>query len=320
MCKVLIIPSVKKLNEDQIKGLVKAVAGVMTQRDSDGFGYAYVGKEGLYAERFLDVERIKPMLPEAPNANFLEPESDCVGTISKPVGGLIVHSRTSTNVTTLQATHPFVKDGKALIHNGVCTNVGDPVEYPSGNDSEMLFQHYLLGGMSRVAASVAGYYAVGLLDADKRQTVVFKDSTAHLHSVYVKTLGSLVFATTPEILDKVCKYFKEQCRVMRVKDNVHLTFDANGKLIEQSDFVPMKRTFGELDSKSLGYTPTEYGASVDDGPTVEIPAHRMENVQIYDAFGRELTYEQYQALSPSERLMCEVFDGARTYGADAYAV
>ncbi len=318
MCKVLIIPNVAKLDQTEVKALIKAVAGVMTERDQDGFGYAYQGAKGLYSERFLDVDRVKPMLPDAPLHSFLEACSDSSGVASKPIGGLLVHSRTSTNVTTLAATHPFTHDNVAMIHNGVCANVGEVVEYPSGNDSEMLFKHYLAGGMDRVAKSVSGYYAVGMLDGKKRQTIVIKDSTANLYSVYVAALGSLVFATTEAILDKVCKHFKEQSRTMRVKDNVHLVFSVSGALISQSSFTPIKRSFGELDARSLGYVPNDYGISEDDGPSISVPANRLESLDIYDRQGRLVPYEVYKTLSVDEQESCEVFDGARSVGGNSY--
>jgi predicted glutamine amidotransferase len=314
MCKILVIPRIDSLAEKQVRDLVRHVSKLMTERDADGFGYAYLGDSGIYAERFLDTSRINPMLPSSPRVSFLEPQSECHGVPSKPVGGLIVHARTSTNKVSLGATHPFIQDGRALIHNGVVSNLGESVDYPSGNDSEMLFQHYLKGGIDRVSASVAGYYAVGILDERTKQTVVFKDATARLYGIYVKAIKSYAFATTPEILSKVAGFFKEKCRVLKFRDNTHLVFNASGRLVSESTFTPIERSFGALDYQSLGYSS---GVTVDEpGVDDTIPDYRLEHCDIEDAFGRPVSFEEFSKMSASEQDECRIRDGHKLrYGA-----
>lgn len=306
MCKLLIIPRIDKLTQDETAKLVQHVRKKMTERDADGFGYAYLGQKGLYSERFLDTERVRAMLPEMPLASFIEARSDCYGTPSKPIGGLLVHSRTSTNLVSLNATHPFIEAGQAFIHNGVVSNVGEAVSYPSGNDSEMLFQHYLKGGIQRVSESVSGYYACGILDANRKQTVVIKDSTANLYCIYVKKLESFAFGTTAEILGKVANFFKERCRVMKVKNNVCVTFNASGRCISETSFKPIERSFGELDYKSLGTSYLEYKPK-----EVKREDYELEVSEIYDSWGRPISYPEYTAMSLAEQEECRIYDGHR---------
>lgn len=231
MCKIMVASGMKIETEvDSVKfdTFLKTAAAELTQYDSDGFGYVAMGTTGMFGERWLCTDEAfdRPsMKPE--DASFYEAFGNAVkfnparmynsfGT--KPtnwigVTSILLHARASTNTVSIENTHPFVKDGTAVIHNGVISNANEFKLELSTCDSEAILQSYLSNkiatnpeNMDMVGYELQGWYAVAVL-TDKYLDI-FKEQSSSLVVSRNKELGTL-FCTKSEILNKslvLCGY------------------------------------------------------------------------------------------------------------------
>jgi predicted glutamine amidotransferase len=231
MCKVFVINDMSKLSTKQLPKVVETIAEHITKSERHGFGYAIQGTNGLFGERTTEPSEYKysfskPMFEE----EFIELTYNRIGKPSKITGAGIFHGRTSTNHVNITNTHPIVKHGWTLIHNGVVTNQGKKYTKITSNDTEDLVHYMAKNGIKGVEKYLSGYYAFAAFDPDGILHIA-RDSMARLVCAYVKDLESIVFATTKELLNSVAKELKwNMSAIGDVIDDVYMTFNGTNRL------------------------------------------------------------------------------------------
>jgi predicted glutamine amidotransferase len=318
MCKIFIATNTAKMTKKQLTALIDAVAKPITDAERDGFGLAYNTESGLYAEQWVNPnDFLAKKIKRGPNDAVLmaPPEHNVIGTNdSKHVGGLLVHGRTSTNNVSLINTHPFVNDRYALIHNGVVQNIGEHVERVSTNDTEFVLTHYTNGGMPKVAESLTGYYACGLIDKTNGNTIVFRDATARLNVTWLDKFQCYIFATNQKIIVAACKALGvKRYNVSEAQENFHAVFDVNGDLISRDSFEPKKRSFGALDYKSLG-SASSYANSYESVWADDMPSYRRKDessIEYVNRDGMPISEEQFELLDWNEQAECQILQDGK---------
>lgn len=191
MCKVLIIPAIKKAKIDATMKFVRAMAATMSKGNSDGLGYAAIDESGqLFGERwFLNNEAFKPVVPVA-EVDYT-PLKDTAGKnlaqfgkalkVFKSEGwkkgpevqrynsfgngqkmtdmvALTLHTRAATCDRNLTNVHPFVDEtlDTSVIHNGVITNHKEFDLKLSTCDSESILISYLNAEVNKDISNVQG--------------------------------------------------------------------------------------------------------------------------------------------------------------------
>ena len=118
MCKIVVFTNVSEVKK--IDKLIDVVSGELAKYESDGFGYAIEGTNGVFGERSLETDNFKSSMGRKTlSFNWLTELNNSFGVKSKVNGAAIFHGRTSTNDVNILNTHPIVKNGHYLIHNGV---------------------------------------------------------------------------------------------------------------------------------------------------------------------------------------------------------
>lgn len=256
MCQILILTKTDKVKDK--KHLIETVAKHLQETQKDGFGYAMLGKQGVFGERTTNrsfksrLNMVKyPILD-----SIIEQTYNDFGKNSNPVGGAVFHGRTSTNHVTLNNTHPISLNGMHLIHNGVVRDTNE-TKYikTTTNDSEDLVHYLTTIGIKGIEQYLTGYYAVGALDKSGNLHV-FKDGIANLYVTMNKTLECLMFGTTEDLITSVAKSMKHKIgNIEKVKDNVYMIFNPQGNMISNETITPKGYTDLEASymSRSLGY-------------------------------------------------------------------
>jgi asparagine synthetase B (glutamine-hydrolysing) len=137
---------------------------------------------------------------------------------------VIAHSRYSTNVSGIDAVHPFTDKAQknALVHNGI-VDVPDNVYLESGNDSEYLTNSYFSKG-SKALKNISGYFAFLALNHSGTIDVI-RDDTAKLFASYLPDFETYIFATTEKIIEKIQKILKDNSDICEFPKNTGLIFD-----------------------------------------------------------------------------------------------
>lgn len=247
------LTKIEDLNE-----LVDIVAPLIARHDSDGFGWAALGENGVFGEKMLGgIEMYKSRLGMQDNivqGPYIETSHEYIGSQSKLIGAGIFHGRFSTNHVSLVNTHPLQKSGWTLIHNGVVTDHGPKYKMKTSNDTEHVLHRLVTEGIKGVSRRLTGYYAVAALDP-KGLLHIIRDAIAPLVVAYIADIDSKVFATNALLIEELCEAMEWTCGPMeKVKDNVHLTFNGNN-LVECVSFKSRGHSALEAKhaSKSLGY-------------------------------------------------------------------
>jgi predicted glutamine amidotransferase len=334
MCQVLMLTNTFKIKN--MKKTANVIAGVLQETQRDGFGYAVLGKQGVFGERSirpkfesrLDMDTLQVHGP------MVEPTYNQFGVVSQSLGGAIFHGRTSTNHKTLINTHPINLNNWSLIHNGVVTDLGPDYIKTTTNDTEDILHHLIHGGISAIEKNISGYYAVGAIDP-KGNLHVIKDSTARLFVAMNKTLDCLVFGTTEELIQSVSKKLKWVIGPIEVvKNDTYMIFDKHGELKQCNSFKPLGYTVNESAwmGKSLGYDDTEYSypnkevLRLTDTAEESIEAYREEidhldvSYTFKDWLGRSLSLEEFRNLDEVTKMDCLVIraDGTIVDALDYY--
>jgi hypothetical protein len=334
MCKVFVMTNMNKV--DNLETAINTIAELITEQESDGFGYAISSPEGIFGERTNQTEGFKTsfsrIIPEVP---FIKPLSyNRFGNWSEVANSGIFHGRTSTNHKTLINTHPIVKNGWTLIHNGVVSNHGPKYEMITSNDTEHLVHYISTLGVKGIEQYLSGYYAVAAYDPIG-QLHVIKDNVANLFFARLPELDSFVFGTTKELIEDVCLELGWECSIVcEVKDNVHLTYNDN-TLVSSSYIKPMG--FGQAESKhaskSLGreiygqgskpskkkmkFKNYDQGNSRDDLDNIlysedeqmfldEVNNCADLSYTFFDYHKEPMTYDEFMKLEDNEKFYCTV--------------
>ena len=219
MCKIMTIIGIGKDKGLEARRFAEIARPWLTESDFDGFGYAAAGKQGLFGERWLNVEEaFKASTPHA--YAELTGGSVEVGLGSNAFGTsqdwstattVLLHARASTNTVNMANTHPFVKNGVALVHNGVIHNADKFSRTLSTCDSEAILSLYLEHGVAgdtheaqQLVNKLTGWYAFAALTTE--HVDVMKDGSTSLYFAVVPELGDAkVYCTSDTILAAACE-------------------------------------------------------------------------------------------------------------------
>lgn len=237
MCKVLLIAGIKPETSENAWKFVEAMSRPMSAHNRDGLGYSAITADGkIFGERwlnnneaFVDVEEIKKSREgldeelftelgdavEGPKKTFTVGEYNSFGDVKREQAvAITLHTRMATSAKGMVNTHPFVKDGVSLIHNGIIKNPEDIGLEMSTCDSEAILQTYLQENVAADPANfqacadkLVGYYACGVLGNTGIGPTLdfFKGNHASLFSAKVKELDAFVISTNDDDIRNVCR-------------------------------------------------------------------------------------------------------------------
>lgn len=380
MCKVFGVTGVNEKNRSVIIQIMKDIVPSMTKFENDGLGYAAINKEGkVFGEKWVNPKdafkkrfqkKIQPASVLVPNLDkpILEQFHDVIDyseavveTFSPPIYdrfgdgkmqdavSFILHSRWSTggkDSINIQNTHPFMKNGTAMIHNGVVYNEDDFKKESSTCDSEILLNQYEKHNINMDSRSmtdafknVDAYFACLFLTqtiTEKEEMVPILDvfqNGASLKIIHVHQLNATFFVTNSQDLIDVCKKKGlSTSRAFGVSENVLIRINAiTGQVIEKQEFdyevsykwSPSNNTHDSVmdDDKSEAYLKSRYGADwrqheMRDGMEhdLDAPAYRNEPT-LYDAtrfpYQNEMDEFRKQAVNKDDELVTYI--GNRKY-------
>ena len=206
MCKLLAIVEIE--NPDKAELFVKKAIPIVTKTDNHGLGIMRLGENGVHIQRWLEPPAVVSKRKSAVLMRYekvLKHQSNETGTRSRELYAIAVHGRFATCAKSLQNTHPFYKDGTALMHNGIISNAEKFTRTLSTCDSEALLSQYIEHGvketnlrLTEALTGVQGYYAAIVFN-DNGVIDIWRDDHATLFLAHVRGVG-VVIATTKEII------------------------------------------------------------------------------------------------------------------------
>lgn len=151
-----------------------------------------------------------------------------------------------------------------------------------------------------------------------------RDSIASLYVAWIPKLQSYIFATTEQLIEKVCEGLKVKYGpIDKVDNNIYMVFKGN-ELVKQQVINPRGTEYRQAQwaSHSLGHeikgtvTPLKTQDSIidaiinsDDAAMDEVIAE-LDNVDdtyiIADGYGRSITAQEFHKLAEVNKLDCEV--------------
>ena len=211
MCKLFSIVEVE--NQEKAERFAKLAIPFITKTDNHGLGIMRLGENGTHIQRWLNpptVMRSKKSKSLLKYEKALKHQQNEEGERSRDLYAIAIHGRFATCDKSLQNTHPFYRDGSALMHNGIIPNAVDFKRVLSTCDSEALLSQYLAYGVSDsqlrltdALKGVGGYYA-SIVFNDNGTIDIWRDDTATLYLAHVRGVG-VVIATTEEIIIQTAK-------------------------------------------------------------------------------------------------------------------
>ncbi len=278
----------------------------MTNFDKDGVGYAALGSDGLWGERWrypgeawLDESRKIYTKEDA------EVEDKFKGVVDKDINynefassdkaganrgnfAVIYHSRMATCDKTLENVHPFVRDNTALIHNGVIRNADQLKLITSTCDSESILNEYVEQDVTNdpdkiqdVAKVLQGYYGCAVLTTDKKgknYLDIFREG-AMIYMSYIEELGTAVYCTSNDIIKNTCKDLGfHYGHMFKLKENIMIRVDAEtGLKVMSRKFTPWTWSGSKGGSSNMGeHRRTRNGWDSEDGNSYLSEADRRE--------------------------------------------
>lgn len=247
MCKVMMMAGINDSNRKLAWEFTKLMAAQMSPGNSDGLGYAAVTTDGeLFGERWHNnneafTVRHTSEPPSKEETILAEKYKGFLVQEQKPIRynkfgsineestcAITLHTRMATSGKQFINTHPFVRGGTSLIHNGVIGNARELEMIQSTCDSEAILNLYVNNsvtnnpaGIQKVAHKLQGYYACGVLTETKKYGYVldiFKDSRARLSGAFIRDMGIMVFAT---VLDDILAVCEKMCMEVAYKYTVN---------------------------------------------------------------------------------------------------
>lgn len=214
MCKLFAIVEVEDKKNAEL--FAKTAVPFITETDNHGLGIMRLGERGVHIQRWLEpptVVRCKESKALEKYYDALRHQQNESGNRSKELYAIAIHGRFATCARSLQNTHPFYKDGTALMHNGVIPNAEKFERTLSACDSEALLSQYIKHdvkknphNLTQALEGVGGYYAAIVFN-DNGKIDIWRDGTATLFMAHVKHVG-VVIATTKEIITKTARKCK----------------------------------------------------------------------------------------------------------------
>lgn len=284
MCKVLVMAGIDDAHRDNAIQFIQVMAGIISNGNSDGLGYAAVDKDGnLFAERWLSNDeafRHQGLMKEDKlvMGNFkqfakyknIERIYSSHGTPDlNKITAITLHARAASGKVCIENVHPFIDEDTSVIHNGYILNYADFKIKLSSCDSEAILISYLknkigsaMTGVKELAKELAGYYAVGSFARDAtgaRVLDVYKSNNDNLNVAYVEELGTWVMSSAGANIVSAC--FKLGFTVgafLELKDEVLMRFDPNtGALLGSEEFTNSPKFMPVSTVKNTGSDTTD---------------------------------------------------------------
>ncbi len=205
MCKLFAIVEIE--NRAHAETFAKKAVKFVTEHDDDGLGIMRLGENGVHIQRWVEVPLIPTMRSTLDRfQNVLELNRNTEGRRSpRELYGIGIHGRWATCEVNIKNTHPFYREGTALMHNGVIQNHREFDKPLSTCDSEALLTRYIDAKaiehpkkISEAMKPIAGYFAAIVFN-DNGTIDIWRDDKATLFMAHVKGVG-VVIATTAEII------------------------------------------------------------------------------------------------------------------------
>lgn len=281
MCKVLIIPGIKKEHRTRTLEFIKEMAKEMTPSNTDGLGYAAVTEDGkLFGQRWLvnadafggpTQTKLKPFQKAlSSSVEHTKGEANSFNLSDESFPGLknavaiTLHTRMATSPKSMQNVHPFVysQSDTSLIHNGVISNDDKFPKSVSTCDSEAILYNYINHKVNHnpeqiaaLAKDLNGYYACGVFSRDgngARILDVFKGNSASLYMQEIKELDIYVFATSSDDVSKVCNRLRltKGDSIALLEGKLIRINPVNGELYSITEFNVPPRTFTNYSTHS----------------------------------------------------------------------
>jgi hypothetical protein len=268
MCKVMIMSGIKDSTRDKALLFIEEMGRKLSVHNDDGLGYAAIDEDdNLFAERWTEnhmaFKKITPN-PFGSAITVINGEYNSYGKVAlDKVKAITLHTRMATCELGIDNTHPFIKDGTSLIHNGVIRNPEVYMPTISTCDSESLLNGYMLYNLAEdpvmleeMVAPLEGYWAAAVFAKLSGRYVldIFKHS-ASLSVIFVEDLDTWVFSTQAADIKEVCTRlgFKYNT-VGDVGDNVAMRLDPQtGEVIFTWEYEKVQKTYKK------NYNSWEYG-------------------------------------------------------------
>lgn len=308
MCKIIVLTDATKIKA--MPEFTRKMADLLSDQP-DGFGAVMQGVNGVYGVKSLYPRRFSKGLKKL---KFTKSVADSYfGKESPTYGPALFHGRISTNKINITNTHPMIRDGYHLIHNGVVQNEGEDYAKDTTNDSEDILYHFINGGIDKVSQNISGYYACAVINPDNTLSI-WRDDIASLHCAWSDKLESYIFATTITLITEIGKLVGEELLTDPVNDNVYLKFKGN-EILEQEEFVNLgyAKISGYARSQakhSLGYelsTPAEsvqdFYDSVSEDYLEELE-YLNDTYTITDPEGHLIGADEFYSMKLEEQVLC----------------
>lgn len=225
MCVV----GVKSHKQKELHDLMLEMAPIMSERDQDGLGYMALTSKGMYGERWFDPKdafkdrsgwvniqenNSKLFEGEIESTPFYLPFKQNNEAATEPKQAVIMHTRWATCEKAMKNVHPFYRDGVALIHNGVISNVNQLKQLTSTCDSEGILNSYVDNSVSTIPDNISkvgnflkGSYTCGVLTRDANGVGVLDlfRSSPNLSTCFIPELDAIVFVTAEHMLSQACR-------------------------------------------------------------------------------------------------------------------
>lgn len=214
MCKLFSIVEIEDKRNAEL--FAKHAIPLITKIDDDGLGIMRLGERGIHIQRWLEppvvVRRKKSVVLEKYEKALLHQRNE-EGTRSRNLYAIAVHGRLATCARSLENTHPFYREGTALMHNGIISNASNYPHPLSTCDSEALLSQYLkfevrkdVTKLEESLRGVGGYYAAIVFN-ENGTVDIYRDDMATLYMAHVRDVG-VVIATTQEIIVNTARKLK----------------------------------------------------------------------------------------------------------------
>lgn len=319
MCKLLTFTSLKNLKNREMERLTKAVSAAMAKTERDGFGLTLITDKGIGARKFTNPKSasLNSVLHSAP---FLDSSAEQLGEIGTKYKSIIFHGRTSTNYLGLVNTHPIIKHGLWLSHNGVVEDSGPKYEAISNNDTEHLVER-ISQGVEQVEKYISGHYATIHYKEGSESTFIMRDSIAPLVCAFIESLDGYCIATNEGLVKAACGALGlSYSNISDVMPNIAMELNGS-ELLAMSEIKPKGRTSytDSLSAKSLGrsmdtisqdwswdYDSRE--SAVDDAIELFLDESEMDSDSswVFALNGLEISRGEFLDLHDDDRLNCVV--------------